>query len=327
LKKVIVIFGPTGVGKTKLSIELAQRLNGEIVSADSMQIYRGMNIGTAKIIGEEMQGIPHHMLDLVSPKQEYSVGEYVKEAKKIILDILLRGKIPIIVGGTGLYINSLVNDYDFHDASKNEKIREKYKKIAQEKGAEYVFELLKREDPSRANELHPNDLKRVIRALEIIEINRNKIETNENDTKIDENKIKNDKKSLKNNEKIKNNQEENINYLIFGLNMPRDQLYENINKRVESMFEQGLIKEVKTLLKNGIQKEAQSMQGIGYKEVIEGFDGNLSEEEIKELIQRRTRNYAKRQLTFMRGMKDLVWIDTQTDAINQILNIIKEKIL
>lgn len=311
IKNIIIIFGPTGVGKTKLSLELAKELNGEIISADSMQIYKKMDIGTAKITKEEMEGIPHYMLDIAEPNREYSVGEYVKEANKIIVDIISRNKIPIIVGGTGLYINSLKNNYDFHEAEKDEIIREKYKKIAEEKGKEFVYTLLKEQEPNRASQLHPNNIKRVIRALEIIEINKNKSLNN------DKNK-ENNEKTLKNTQ----NNEINYEYLIFGLNMPREQLYENINIRVEKMFRNGLIKEVKSLLKNGLKKEDQSMQGIGYKEVIEGLEKNQSEIEIKEEIKKRTRNYAKRQFTFMRGMKNLVWIEVGKNAKNEILKFI-----
>lgn len=312
MNKVIVIFGPTGVGKTDLSIQLAKKLNGEIISADSMQIYKGMDIGTAKITKEEMQGVSHHMIDIVSPNEEYSVGQYVKEVKQKITEILSRGKIPIICGGTGLYINALVNEYDFNNTEKDEKIREKYQKIAEENGKEFVYELLKKQDPIRASQLHPNDLKRVIRALEIIEINKNKLENNS--------------KMIKNAEKIKKNDknnEINYEYLIFGLDMPREKLYERINFRVEKMFTEGLIKEVKSLLKLGLDKNCQAMQGIGYKEIINGLENNQSEEQIKELIKQRTRNYAKRQLTFMRGIKKLIWIKAGENTKNEILKRIK----
>jgi tRNA dimethylallyltransferase len=303
MNKVIIIFGPTGVGKTKLSLELAKELNGEIISADSMQIYKKMDIGTAKILKNEMQGFSHYLLDIVEPTQQYSVGEYVKEANKIISDIISRNKTPIIVGGTGLYINALTNNYDFHEAAKDEQIRKKYKQLAEEKGKEFVYNLLKEKNLIRASQLHPNDVKRVVRALEIIEINENKDQ---------------------NNKKTSKKQENNYDFLLFGLNMEREQLYENINLRVEKMFEEGLIKEVKDLLKSGLKKEDQSMQGIGYKEVIEGLEKNQPEKEIKEEIKKRTRNYAKRQLTFMRGMKNLIWIEAGQTAKNEILKSIKE---
>ncbi len=305
MKNVLVIFGPTGVGKTKLSIELAKELNGEIISADSMQIYKNMDIGTAKVTKEEMQDISHHMLDIVSPNDEYSVGQYVVETKKKIKEIFSNGKIPIIVGGTGLYINSLINEYDFCQAPKDDAIREKYKKMAEEKGKEFVYNLLQKEDSVRASQLHPNDVKRVIRALEIIEINKNKPKNNQNVVQKDKNEFE---------------------YTVFGINMDREELYNNINVRVEKMFDDGLVKEVKSLLDSGVDKNSQAMQGIGYKEIIQGLEKGQSIEEIKEEIKKRTRNYAKRQLTFMRGMKNLIWIDAGKNAKKDILEKIKEEL-
>lgn len=301
---VIIIFGPTGVGKTKLSLELAKELNGEIISADSMQIYKKMNIGTAKITENEMQGIPHHLVDFKEPNKEYSVGDFVENAREKIEEIISRNKVPIIAGGTGLYIRALVEDYDFHNVLKDEKIRNKYQKLAEEKCNEYVYEILKSKDAEWASRLHPNNIKRVIRALEIIEINQQKSQQNE--------KLLNEESSGTKNNKI--------NYLIFGLNMPRGKLYERINLRVDKMFDEGLLQEVKSLLKSGLKKENQSMQGIGYKEVIEGLEKNLTEEEIKDLIKQHTRNYAKRQFTFMRGMKNLIWVEAGENAKKEIIN-------
>lgn len=301
---VIIIFGPTGVGKTKLSLELAKELNGEIISADSMQIYKKMNIGTAKITENEMQGIPHHLVDFKEPNKEYSVGDFVENAREKIEEIISRNKVPIIAGGTGLYIRALVEDYDFHNVLKDEKIRNKYQKLAEEKCNEYVYEILKSKDAEWASRLNPNNIKRVIRALEIIEINQQKSQQNE--------KLLNEESSGTKNNKI--------NYLIFGLNMPRGKLYERINLRVDKMFDEGLLQEVKSLLKSGLKKENQSMQGIGYKEVIEGLEKNLTEEEIKDLIKQHTRNYAKRQFTFMRGMKNLIWVEAGENAKKEIIN-------
>lgn len=306
MKNVIVIFGPTGVGKTKLSLELAKELDGEIISADSMQIYKDMNIGTAKITKEEMQGISHYLIDIKNPNEEYSVGEFVKNAKEKIAEILSRKKVPIIVGGTGLFIRALVEGYDFHEVAKDDAIREKYQKLVEENGNEFVFNILKEKDIEWANKLHPNNIKRIIRALEIIEINE---------------------KSQKNIEKMQKNSknnEINLNYLIFGLNMDREKLYERINLRVEKMFEEGLVNEVKSLIESGIKKDSQSMQGIGYKEVIKGLDKNSTESDIMELIKQHTRNYAKRQFTFMRGMKNLIWIEAGDVAKEETLKFIKE---
>lgn len=293
---VIIIFGPTGVGKTKTAVELAKKLDGEIISCDSMQVFQKMDIGTAKATEEEKQGIAHHLIDVVSPFEEFSVGQYVELATKKIDEIFEKGKQPIIAGGTGLYINALINNYDFGNAEKDEKIREKYKKILEKNGNEFLFNILKEKNPEIAEKIHQNDTKKIIRALEKIE-NKN-----------------NNKKEIKNNYK----------YLIFGLSLPREQIYENINLRAKKMFENGLEKEVDSLSKLGLSIENQSMQGIGYKEIIQGREQNLTENEILELVQRKTRNYAKRQLTFMRGIKDLVWVDAK-NATNEILEKINGK--
>lgn len=294
-KTIIVIFGPTGVGKTKTSIEIAKKLNGEIVSCDSMQIYKKMDIGTAKITKEEMGGVPHHLIDIVSPNEEFSVGEYVKLANEKFEEIFERGKQPILVGGTGLYINALTKDFDFGNASKDEEIRNKYKAILEEKGKEFLHNVLKSKDEEIAKRIHENDTKKVIRALEILE----------NGKKIEE----------------KQEQSKKYNYLIFGLNTDRERIYENINKRAKEMFKNGLIEEVKNLQKQGLSLENQSMQGIGYKEVVVGIEEGKTTDEILELIQRKTRNYAKRQLTFMRGIKELIWIDSK-NAVQEILGVI-----
>ena len=301
-KTVIVIFGPTGVGKSKTGVELAKLLNGEIISCDSMQVFSDMNIGTAKITIEEMQGVPHHLLNVVSPKEEFSVGAYVKLANQKIEEIFERGKQPIIVGGTGLYINALARGYDFGNTEKDEEIRNKYKQILEEKGNTFLYEILKNKDENVAKKIHENDTKKIIRALEILENKKN----NEN--------------IEKNNKKIENK----YNYLIFGLNLPREEMYENINNRAKKMFEEGLVSEVKNLLKSGLTLENQSMQGIGYKEVVSGLSENKTEQEILELIQRKTRNYAKRQLTFMRGIKELVWVDAK-NSVKQILEVLSEQ--
>lgn len=293
---VIIIFGPTGVGKTKTAVELAKKLDGEIISCDSMQVFQKMDIGTAKASEEEKQGIAHHLLDVVSPFEEFSVGQYVELATKKIDEIFKRGKQPIIAGGTGLYINALINNYDFGNAEKDEKIREKYKKILEKNGNEFLFNILKEKNPEIAEKIHQNDTKKIIRALEKIE-NKN-----------------NNKKEIKNNYK----------YLIFGLSLPREQIYENINLRAKKMFESGLEQEVDSLLSLGLSLENQSMQGIGYKEIIQGREIGMGKDEILELVQRKTRNYAKRQLTFMRGIKNLVWIDAK-NATNEILERINGK--
>lgn len=294
MKKVIVIFGPTGIGKSKTAIELAKKLGGEIVSCDSMQVYKKMDIGTAKIKPEQMCGIKHHLLDVADPNEEFSVGKYSMLAKEKIKEIFERKKVPIMVGGTGLYINALKNNFDFGNAEKNDEIRKKYEKILNEKGKDFLFDVLKEKNPVRAEKIEKNDTKRVIRALE-----------------IEENKKESEKQ-----------QSDCYEYIVFGLNADREKIYENINKRTEVMFDEGLVEEVKNLIESGVEPDAQSMQGIGYKEVIMGLKNGNSMAEIKELIKQKTRNYAKRQLTFMRGMSDLIWIDADhaTEKILEVLN-------
>lgn len=292
-RTVIVILGPTGSGKSKLSISLAKKLGGEIVSCDSMQIYRRMDIGTAKISKKEMENIPHHMIDIVQPNEEFSVGEYVKQAKKIIAEIFERNKVPIVVGGTGLYVKALAQNYDFGFAEKNLEIREKYKKILKEKGNEFLFNILNEKNPEIAKKIHVNDTKKIIRALEKIENKKNP----EKDLEI-----------------------QDWEYLIFGLNMPREELYRRINLRTEKMFEDGLENEVSNLIESGVSPSAQSMEGIGYKQVIYAKENNLTREELIGLVQQKTRNYAKRQLTFMRGIENLIWVDAK-DAEKKILEV------
>ena len=292
-RTVIVILGPTGSGKSKLSISLAKKIGGEIVSCDSMQIYRRMDIGTAKISKKEMENIPHHMIDIVEPNEEFSVGEYVKQAKKIIAEIFERNKVPIVVGGTGLYVKALTQNYDFGNTEKNLEIREKYKKILKEKGNEFLFNILNEKNPEIAKKIHVNDTKKIIRALEKIE----------------------NKKALKKDEEI-----QNWRYLIFGLNMPREELYQKINLRTEKMFEEGLEKEVYNLIKSGVSPSAQCMEGIGYKQVVFAKENNLERKELIGLVQQKTRNYAKRQLTFMRGIENLIWVDAK-EAEKKILEV------
>ena len=292
-RTVIVILGPTGSGKSKLSISLAKKIGGEIVSCDSMQIYRRMDIGTAKISKKEMENIPHHMIDIVEPNEEFSVGEYVKQAKKIIAEIFERNKVPIVVGGTGLYVKALAQNYDFGFTEKNLEIREKYKKILKEKGNEFLFNILNEKNPEIAKKIHVNDTKKIIRALE---------------------KIENKKNSEKNLEI------QDWKYLIFGLNLPREELYRRINLRTEKMFEDGLENEVSNLIESGVSPSAQSMEGIGYKQVIYAKENNLTREELIGLVQQKTRNYAKRQLTFMRGIENLIWVDAK-EAEKKILEV------
>lgn len=287
-KNLFILAGPTAVGKTKISIELAKRLNGEIISADSMQIYKHMDIGSAKIKESEKEGIEHFLIDEVDPKNEFSVSEFHDKAVKYIDDIYSRGKLPMIVGGTGLYINSLIFNYNFAETNKDEEYRNFLVEEAENKGKEYVHELLKEVDKTSYEKLFPNDLKRVIRALEVYKVTGKTIhEVNE---EIDVFDIP-----------------YNIHYYV--LNMDREKLYERINLRVDLMFKEGLIEEVKTLKSMGLHKEMQSMKGIGYKEILQYLDNEITLEEAEYLIKKGSRNYAKRQLTWFRKDKRSTWID------------------
>ena len=286
--KLICIAGPTGSGKTGLGIKLAKELDGEIVSADSMQIYKEMNIGTAKPDAEEMEGIPHHLIDIISPYSEFSVKEYTDMAKKVIEDIDNRGKIPILVGGTGLFINSLIDNVSFSEGESDDKLREELRLLAYEKGNEYVHEMLKEFDYDSYLRLHPNNLKRVIRAIEIYKTT-----------------------GITMTEQIKNSKNEPSPYDIyyFGLNAERSYIYDRIDKRVDIMFEKGLLEEVEALYRNGLDLKYKSMQAIGYKELVLYFEGKLTLEEAKDKIKQESRRYAKRQLTWFRRDERINWID------------------
>jgi tRNA dimethylallyltransferase len=285
-EKVVVIIGPTAVGKTKLSVELAKALNGEIISGDSMQIYRGMDIGTAKVTSEEMEGIPHYMIDIKDPEEPFSVAEFQELVRKRIRDISERGKLPIIVGGTGLYIQAVLYDYQFSDVSGDPIYREKLERLAKEEGPEAVFAKLKRIDPESAERIHPNNVRRVIRALEIFHTT-GKTMTEALDEQ--ENKLLYD-------------------VALIGLTMERAKLYERINKRVDLMMEQGLLAEVKSLYDRGI-RDCQSIQAIGYKELYAYFEGDIGLDEAVEALKTNSRRYAKRQLTWFRNKMDVAWFD------------------
>lgn len=286
MDKVLIICGATASGKSGLGIYAAKMFNGEIISADSMQIYKGMDVGTAKVTIDEAEGIPHHMIDIVEPTETFSVAEFKNLAQKAIDEVRKKGKLPIIVGGTGLYINSLIYDYTFSSTNASNEIREKYKTILAEKGAEYLHDLLKELSPKDAERLHKNDTFRVIRALEIAESG------NEN---LDNGEIK-------------------MPYVAIAVDFPRDILYERINERVDVMFDGGLLDEVKTLLANGVTFDHQSMKAIGYKEFREYFENTLTLDEVSEKIKKNSRNYAKRQLTWFRKMENLNWCDSISEA-------------
>ena len=285
---VLVIAGPTASGKTALAVELAKKYNGEVVSADSMQIYRKMNIGTAKPTSDETEGIPHHMIDILEPWENFSVAAYVEAAHEIIKDISERGKIPIVAGGTGLYINSLVDDVDFSEEENDNSIRERLQRIADDEGTDALMEILKKCDPASCEKIHPNNVKRVIRAIEFFELTGKPIsEQNEESKK----------------------KESRYNPLMFMIDRPREYLYERIEKRVDIMLDMGLIDEVKTLKNMGLTKKNMSMQGIGYKEVLDYLRGLTTKDEMIRIIKRDTRRYAKRQLTWFRRDDRMIKID------------------
>lgn len=292
--KVVVITGPTAVGKTSLSIELAKRINGEIISADSMQVYKYMDIGSAKIKPSEMDGIKHHLIDILEPTVDFNVYLFQKMAKEAMDEIYQNGHIPIIVGGTGFYIQALLYDISFDDED-NSCVRKKYEDLLKEKGCTYLFNLLKEKDPKYADTLHENNSKKVIRALEYIELN-NKLFSQHNE------------------EERKKESPYDFNYFV--LNDDRDKLYENIEKRVDIMVKEGLLEEVKSLHEKGYTKSMNSMQGLGYKEILDYLDNKCSFEEAIDKIKLETRHFAKRQLTWFRREKKVTWINKPDFSYN-----------
>ncbi|MDR4325679.1 tRNA (adenosine(37)-N6)-dimethylallyltransferase MiaA [Bacillus pseudomycoides] len=303
-EKVAVIIGPTAVGKTKLSIDLAKALNGEIISGDSMQIYRTMDIGTAKATMEEMEGIPHYMIDIKNPEDSFSVAEFQELVRGYIREITERGKLPIIVGGTGLYIQSVLYDYQFTDEAGDPVYREELEKLATEHGVEYVHGKLREVDPESASRIHMNNVRRVIRALEIFHTTGQKmsdqLEKQENELLYD--------------------------VSLIGLTMDRGMLYDRINLRVDLMVKQGLLQEVKALYENGV-RDCQSIQAIGYKELYNYFEGHVSLEEAIMQLKTNSRRYAKRQLTWFRNKMDVTWFDvTDGEKTAEILRYIEGKL-
>ena len=284
---IYVIGGPTASGKSKLAVELAKRINGEIISADSMQIYKDMNIGTAKLTKEEMQGIKHHLLDFVSPEERYSVANFKTDAKIKIEEILKKGKTPIIVGGTGLYIDSMIYGIEFQDEKIDKEYREELNELAEKEGLERLYEEARKIDPEAMKKISINDKKRIIRVLEIYH------KTGKTKTEVEKESKKNEIK---------------YNYKMFAITMNREKLYERIEKRVDQMIEQGLIEEVQSIL-NKYHKFPTAMQGLGYKEVVEYLENKLTKEEMIEKIKKKTRHYAKRQLTWFRKNKETIWLD------------------
>ena len=293
--KVLVVCGATASGKTALSIDCAKALDTEIVSADSMLVYRDLNIGTAKPTQEERQGVKHHLIDVVSPFESFSVSDYEAKALPIVEDLLARGKTPVVCGGTGFYVNALLYKSQFGNAGADERIRVRYEKLCLERGNAYLHALLREKDPESASKLHENDVKRVIRALEIYEITV-KPKSAQNDLHVPR-----------------------FDFLAVSIDYPRERLYERIDLRVEQMFSSGLRDEVNGLLAQGVTERHQCMQGIGYKEIVEGASLGLSEAEIKEVIKKNTRNYAKRQLTFFKRMQNHVYLPPEQATVATVL--------
>jgi tRNA dimethylallyltransferase len=298
MSKVLVVCGATASGKTSLSVACAKQLGGEIVSADSLLVYKGLDIGTAKPTMEERAGVKHHLIDVVLPTESFSVSDYEKTALPIVENLLLEGKTPIICGGTGFYIQSLLYKSQFGGAGADENVRKKYENLAEQMGKEYVHAILQEKDPESAEKLHFNDVKRVIRALEIYDVT-GKRKSEQQDTMTPR-----------------------FDFLAVSIAYPREELYRRINLRVDEMFSLGLIEEVETLIKNGVTEDMQCMQGIGYKEVAEGLRLGLSVEEIKDKIKQNTRNYAKRQITFFKRMQNHVCSspeDATAEKVNELL--------
>ncbi|MFS1518465.1 tRNA (adenosine(37)-N6)-dimethylallyltransferase MiaA [Bacillus sp. SCS-151] len=296
-QKVVVIVGPTAVGKTKLSIELAKKLNGEIISGDSMQIYRGMDIGTAKIKREEMEGIEHHLIDIKDPHESFSVAEFQMIVRGLISDIQSRGKLPMIVGGTGLYIQAVLYDYQFSSQPTDLSYRNRLQAKADNGEAHSLYNELKKVDPLSIERIHPHNVRRVIRALEVYHVTGKPMS------------------------ELQQDQKQDILYdnALIGLTMDRAKLYDRINARVDLMFDQGLVNEAHDLYERGI-RNCQSIQAIGYKELYEHFDGKITLADAKDSLKQNSRRYAKRQLTWIRNKMDIEWFDmTDTSHLNEKL--------
>lgn len=290
-KPLIVLTGPTAVGKTKLSISLAKAVNGEIISADSMQVYKYMDIGSAKIRPEEMDGVPHYLVDELMPDEEFHIVKFQQMAKEAMDAIYAKGKIPILVGGTGFYIQAITRDIDFTQAEQEDAYRAELEQLAEEKGAEYLHNMLKEVDPKAAEEIHMNNVKRVIRALEFFHQNGTPISQHNQEQK---------------------EQTTPYNLAYFVLNAPRDLLYERIEKRIDEMVEEGLIEEVTRLKEMGYQRGMVSMQGLGYKEILTYLEGEWPLDEAIRVLKRDTRHFAKRQLTWFRREQDVTWVNKDT---------------
>ncbi len=289
-RPLIILTGPTAVGKTAISVKLAKAIDGAIISADSMQVYRGMDIGSAKVTPEEMDGIRHYLIDVLEPDEEFHVVKFQQMAKAAIEEIYSMGKIPILVGGTGFYIQSVLYDIDFTSQQEDTAYRESLERIALTEGNHVLHERLQRVDPVSAEKIHANNVKRVIRALEFYE--KTGIPISEHN-------------------EMESSKESPYAFCYFVLNDDRQKLYEKIEKRIDQMLEQGLVEEVRALKERGFHKEMVSMQGLGYKEILAWLDGEISFEEAVYILKRDTRHFAKRQLTWFRREKQVIWIEKE----------------
>jgi tRNA dimethylallyltransferase len=303
MNRIICVCGPTAVGKTKYAIELAKAVNGEVVSADSMQLYKFMDIGSAKPTAEEQAEVRHHLVDFVDPRDGFSVAEYQAAAKAAINDIFSRGKVPVISGGTGLYISSLIYEMDFAGAPRDDCFRERLEGLAKERGNEYVHGLLRELDPEAAERIHPNNLKKLIRAIEVAESTGRGIPAFEESFRPSG----------------------DYEYALIGLMRDRQELYDRIDRRVDLLVEMGLEEEIKRLLEMGLTADDISMKGIGYKEIIGYFNGEYDFDEAVRLVKRNTRHYAKRQMTWLRRYEEMHWVNLseldETAAMKEILAI------
>lgn len=309
-KPLIVLTGPTAVGKTKLSIALAKAVNGEIISADSMQVYRYMDVGSAKITPDEMDGVPHHLVDVLEPTEDFNIVLFQQLAKKSMEEIYSKGRIPILVGGTGFYIQAITRDIDFTQSEQDDSYRKELEALAAKKGSSFLHDMLASVDPKSAEDIHENNVKRVIRALEFYK---------QNGTRISEH----------NEEQKEHVSPYNLAYFV--LNAPRPLLYERIDARVDDMLKNGLVEEVKTLQRMGCHRGMVSMQGLGYKEILAWLEGEYPYDEAVRILKRDTRHFAKRQLTWFRREGEVTWVDkdkfdyNDSQILTYMLSVCREK--
>lgn len=299
MKRLLVICGATATGKSALAVECAKRLGSEVISADSQLVYSGLNIGTAKPTAEEMQGVPHHIIDIADPKSNFTVSDYESAALPIIERLLSEGKTPVICGGTGFYINSLLYNLGYGGTQGDTKIREKYEQILLNEGKEQLFRILMQIDPETAQKLHVNDTKRVIRALEIFELSGKK-KSDQHDDLVPR-----------------------FDYVAVAINYPREELYARINARVDKMFDNGLVNEVKELLVGGVDENCQCMQAIGYKEVLQCLKNGDNDSTMRDIIKQNTRHYAKRQVTFFKKLNGLINLPPEEATAEKVLELLE----